>query len=179
MKNMKRKIADLSDWTSLMEKTYTQMTIEEPEFQGYVTKVRFDRVKEPIRYRIGEYDDYFIVNDGYCWLQYFPIDAGYALTTMIDKAGQLVQHYFDINTGNGLTPEGVPYFDDLFLDLVVLPNGEQFILDEDELYEALENGVIGTRLFKYAKREMAALLERVTDHEAQLLNRWKTDIKLL
>ena len=36
-----------------------------------------------------------------------------------------------------VTDQGVPWFDDLYLDVVVVKNGEVFLLDEDELEDAL------------------------------------------
>ena len=36
----------------------------------------------------------------------------------------------------------MPWWDDLYLDVAVLPNGEVYVLDEDELDEARDSGVI-------------------------------------
>lgn len=36
----------------------------------------------------------------------------------------------------------MPYFDDLYLDVVLLPSGDMYLLDEDELEEAYANGNI-------------------------------------
>lgn len=47
------------------------------------------------------------------------------MTTVINEKGEVVQWYFDITLANALTKEGVPYFDDLFLDVVVLPNKDR------------------------------------------------------
>ena len=42
----------------------------------------------------------------------------------------------------GYDDDNVPYFYDLYLDLVVYPNGDIIVDDKDELEEALKNGEI-------------------------------------
>ena len=45
--------------------------------------------------------------------------------------------YIDMIAGQGIDTDGVPYFDDLYLDLVVYPDGTIIVDDMDELEEAL------------------------------------------
>lgn len=53
-----------------------------------------------------------------------------------------MQHYIDIVLEHGVTEAGIPWFDDLYLDVVHLPTGELEIIDGDDLDEALANNRI-------------------------------------
>ena len=177
---IKRKIADLSDWNRKMRVTYLQMQVAEDNYNGYVTRVQFDDVEEPIWYQPEEISkSYLLVDDGYVWLQYFPNGANYAVTTVIDPDGMLVHHYVDIHTGSGMTPEGVPYFDDLFLDLVVLPSGKSYVLDAEELEEAKELAVITAEQYDLAYRTLHHLQLEIEDQGTAWLDRWKRDAEQL
>ena len=44
----------------------------------------------------------------------------------------------------------IPWWDDLFLDIVALPTGEVIQQDEDELEEALESGSIYHKMYDLA-----------------------------
>jgi len=72
-----------------------------------------------------------------------------------------VQWYIDICKTQGVTEQQVPWFDDLFLDIVVLPGGETLLLDEDELEEALDEGQITERDAEMAERTARRGLESI------------------
>ncbi|GLX70496.1 DUF402 domain-containing protein [Paenibacillus glycanilyticus] len=174
---MKRKYGDLSHWRGIIQKKYRQMYIEEVGFTGHVTLVVFNKVKESISFKLADQDDFYIVADGFMWLQYFPSNAHHTMTAVINEKGKIVQWYFDITLANALTIEGVPYFDDLFLDVVVLPNKEIFVLDEDELLEALNNETISINDYKLARKELDLIYASLTDGSNELIKRWDTDLK--
>lgn len=176
---MKRKYGDLSHWRGILQKTYRQMYIEEIGFTGHVTLVIFDKVKEPITFNVAEYNDFIIVANGFAWLQYFPKDSHHAMTAVINENGKIVQWYFDITLANGLTEEGVPYFDDLYLDVVVLPNKEIYILDEEELLQALTARKITEADYYLAYTELNRLHMTLTQGSNDLLQRWETDFRAL
>ena len=54
-----------------------------------------------------------------------------------DKNGTYLGSYFNVVKNTQITDELVS-FEDLIIDILVLPSGEYFILDEDELPESLE-----------------------------------------
>lgn len=58
---------------------------------------------------------------------------------MIKK--ELIEWYFDIAKEVGVE-NGIPYEDDLYLDMVIMPDGQMLVLDEDELQEAFKRGEI-------------------------------------
>jgi predicted RNA-binding protein associated with RNAse of E/G family len=77
---------------------------------------------------------------------------------MVDAKGEVVQWYVDVCREHGLGPDGVPWWDDLYLDVVVRPTGEVLLLDEDELELALAAGYVTPAEYDLAWREARRLL---------------------
>ncbi|KFN04290.1 DUF402 domain-containing protein [Bacillus clarus] len=128
---MKRKYGDGSTWKRLIEKTYAVKQVEE----GMLGILQMKKVKEP-SYKAYNGKELCIVDDEYTWGQYFINDKNFAITAMLDEQKNLVQYYIDVAKEYKIDEHGLPYFDDLYLDVVLLPNGEIYLLDEDELEAA-------------------------------------------
>lgn len=120
---MKRKYGDRSDWKRVLDREYVQSYLETDNFKGYLSLLKITKVNEPLYVKYAD-QNICIVNDGYLWLQQFPSDKHHSVTTMFDEKGQIVQWYIDICDTNGVSEDNVPWMDDLFLDIVVLPSGE-------------------------------------------------------
>ncbi|MFF2889285.1 hypothetical protein [Paenibacillus sp. NPDC057967] len=69
---MKRKYADLSHWSIKPAKKYTQLYIDELDFKGHICLMKFENVKSPITFRIGQNYELIIMDDQYTWLQHIP-----------------------------------------------------------------------------------------------------------
>ncbi|MFF2755134.1 DUF402 domain-containing protein [Psychrobacillus sp. NPDC058041] len=135
---LKRRYGDRTDWKRIIKREYVQTYVEKEEFIGTISLLKLTQVTEPLFVQYGE-KRLCIVDDGYTWMQHFPTDKNYSLTTMFDENGEIVQWYIDICYQIGIEKD-VPWWDDLFLDVVVLPSGEIIVLDEDELEDALTCG---------------------------------------
>src|SRR5690606_38683525 len=109
-----------------------------------------------------------IVDDGYIWLKHFPIEENHSLTTMFDSQGNIVQGYVDICIECGIE-NGIPWMDDLFLDIVILPTGEIIEKDADELNEALSGGIIDEVQYNIAWKEANRLLELISNNDFDLM----------
>ena len=48
-----------------------------------------------------------------------PQNDWYCITAMMDENGVIILWYIDMIASQGIDVDGVPYFDDLYLDLVV------------------------------------------------------------
>lgn len=159
---MKRKFIDRDDWKRVLKKRYVQKYFDREGFKGYVSALYIEKVKQPlIKHMLGR--DYCIADAGYIWLQHLPIDKNYAITTMYDSDDKIVQWYFDIIKANGVI-DGRPYFDDLYLDVVLLPNGQVLLLDEDELLAALSSADIDKNDYDMAYKEAKAIVNYVSSH---------------
>ena len=87
---------------------------------------------------------------------------------MYDNKKNLIEWYFDMVKLNGIE-NGIPYIDDLYLDLVIRRNGKQIILDEDELEEALNEKDITKDDFDMAYRTMREIQNKYGDNLDDLI----------
>jgi predicted RNA-binding protein associated with RNAse of E/G family len=174
---LERKYGDRSNWKRVIKREYTQSFLDTEEFKGYITLLKVHRVSEPLFVQYGE-KRVCIVDDGYIWLQHFPSEKRYSLTTMFDSNGEIVQWYIVICLRNGFE-NNIPWLDDLFLDIVVLPTGEVIQLDGDELEEALKTGIINKTLYKTACYEADKINSLIKSSEFELMNLSKVHKELL
>lgn len=103
--------------------------------------------------------DICLAGPGYKWLMYLPLDELWCLTAFYDPENRLFEWYFDISRGNFIDETGIPCTDDIFLDLVVLPDGQKITLDADELREAFDKGQISREDYDLAYRVHDELID--------------------
>ncbi|MDK7669164.1 DUF402 domain-containing protein [Cytobacillus oceanisediminis] len=165
---LKRKFGDWSEWKRILERKYAQKYLNTKEFTGYITLLNTLKVTEPLSVSYGE-KRVCIVNDGYMWLQQFPLDKKHSVTTMFNENGEIVQWYIDICYKNSIE-NNVPWMDDLFLDIILLPSGELIEKDADELEDAYAKGVITKSLYDLAWSELNIIKEQIKSEKFQLVN---------
>lgn len=117
-----------------------------------------------------------ILDSGYKWLGVYPKGESYAITGLYNKNNELVEFYFDMTKENGIE-NGIPYIVDIYLDLVITPNNEKYILDEDELEEALNDKILGKVEFDLAYETLHRLekkynLQENVDELALVMNKY-------
>ncbi|USG66662.1 DUF402 domain-containing protein [Brevibacillus ruminantium] len=156
---MKRKRADRPNWRRVKKLGYDEKWLETAQFTGYAVRLTLDDVIEPAYMPVGE-KRLCVGDQDYCYLQFFPSGCGYAVTKMLNERGETIQWYIDICKEHGKDQEGHLYYDDLYLDIVVLPNGEVYLLDQDELDEALQRKLINRQEYQFACQTAAELLKR-------------------
>lgn len=164
----KRKYGDRRNWPRITSSDYAQEQIYDDDFDGYITLYRMNEVKEPMCVPNGG-QMVCIVDTGYSWLHQIPRNGHHVVTAMFDAQGAIVQWYIDICSDTGLGEDQVPWFDDLYLDVVVLPSGEFELLDADELQEALDNAVIDQASFDMAWREADNVQDKLTRRSFNVL----------
>ena len=165
---MKRKVFDLGGWTRA--DSHVQTVTHLP---GYViVDFRAGPVSRPLD--LLSFGRVFrLLGTGYRWVRVHPHGAGegvmgHALTVQLDAQGVPIQLYIDVHGGEGVTDSGLPWHDDLYLDVLgqVEPlswtvTGVEYI-DQDELQEAFENGLVSAgqvaASYTEADRVRAALL---------------------
>lgn len=166
---MKRKHADRIDWHRVLERKFICSVYDDVEFRGYITLISIEKIKEPIIITI-QGQDISIADVGYYWMQHFPVDLNYCVTTMINEKFEVVQWYLDISKSIGVNEHGIPYWDDLYLDIVVLPGGDFYIKDEDELREALDNRQIQEEDYRLVKNITSELVKEIKNKENKIIN---------
>ena len=78
----------------------------------------------------------------YKMLMYLPVSEKWCLSAYYTPDDKLTFWYFDISRKNFVDEHDMPCIDDVFLDLVITPTGEKITLDEDELQEAFNEGIV-------------------------------------
>lgn len=102
------------------------------------------------------------VDKGYKILEYTPINKNYNVRAFVNEKNEILQYYLDVTDGMELR-DGVPFYNDLYLDVIDYSNHDFFkkhkegcdkknlyIEDADELNEALESGKISQQQFDKA-----------------------------
>ncbi|GFZ33061.1 hypothetical protein CSC2_35870 [Clostridium zeae] len=157
---IKKKYANKPDWTRVLKRKFTTRYFKDTDFEGYVSVTSIEKVRGPLmKSMLGR--EYCLVDDGYIWLEIMPFKGNYCMTTMYDSNREIVQWYFDITRNKGLTDEGIPFFEDLFLDVVVLPDSNVLLLDENELKDALDKGEITLKEFEMAYTEAKEIMKNI------------------
>lgn len=165
---LKRKYGDRSDWKRVLKREYAQSYVDSKVIKGYITLLHIIKVTEPLTVSYGG-EKICIVDNGYMWLQQFPLDEHHSVTTMFDANGEIVQWYIDICLQNGIEND-ISWMDDLYLDIVVLPSGKVIVKDADELEDALSKGIIDKYLYDIAWNEVNKLKSLINKGEFELLS---------
>ncbi|WP_413381994.1 DUF402 domain-containing protein [Alkalihalobacillus sp. 1P02AB] len=166
---LKRKYGDRLKWKRIKKRKYAQSFMNSQPFTGHITLLKMVKVSHPL---IVSYEEHSlcIANDGYTWLQHFPQNQHHAVTTMFNQDGDWIQSYIDICVQNGVDQKGVPWLEDLFLDLIVLSTGEVIVKDEDELKEGLQKEMIEQELYDLAWQEGNRIINDIKDGKFEILN---------
>ncbi|PGC90848.1 DUF402 domain-containing protein [Bacillus toyonensis] len=109
------------------------------------------------------HDTKLTIQKGSYTIAYYWEDRPYNLYVWRDKEENYVGAYFNIVKNTQIIEEVVS-FEDLIIDIMVLPNGEYFILDEDELPEPLGNFEGG-----YVKKALYGLKEIIQKELPQIV----------
>lgn len=157
---MKQKRADRHDWQRILKKRFAMTYLDVYEFKGYVSLFCIDAVREPLWIEPAD-GRVCLVDDGYMWLQHFPENSHYTVTTVFDAQGEIARWYIDVCKRHYLDEQGMLWYEDLYLDLDVSPDGQATVLDADELDEALAQGVISGLDYELAWRELSSLLTAI------------------
>ena len=165
---MKRRFA------TQVEGDYFQDRIVSDYFTGYVCYIKLKNIKKPLIVYNGV-NIICIKNNNYEWFELYPDNGKYALTIMFDDNNNLIEWYFDICKNVGLE-NGIPYEDDLYLDMIITPDGKHIVLDEDELLNAEENGEITTEDVNYAYKTLDYLNKKFVN-DIENLRKFTEELK--
>ncbi len=143
---------------------YLVKSIENCYFNGDICYYNFKNANIKISTSKGK----FIIDNNYKLLEFYDYSSKVKLSAFYDKNCNIIEWYFDIAKEIG-KENGIPYEDDLYLDIVVRPNGEVILLDEEELKDALKRFDITKTEYKMAYEEANNLM--------MLLKKKKEDLK--
>ena len=146
---MKRSKLNYEEWKCILSKDLYCKNVESDDFSGYIGLLDIHEVREPQIWRFNG-EDLVVCDNGLKWLTILPKDDFYCITAMMNPQKNVLVWYIDMIAGQGQDADQVAYIDDLYLDLVVYPDGTVMEDDMDELEEALRSGDISKELFDLA-----------------------------
>mgnify|MGYP002427412289 CR=1 FL=1 len=129
------------EWKCIISKSRIGKQVNMPKIKGYLGLLTINSVSEKQVWKYNK-KDVIVCDNGYHWLTILPDNEFYCITVMMDDSYKIKVCYIDMIDTQGYDDDKVPYFYDLYLDLVVYPNGDIVIDDMDELQKALEMGEI-------------------------------------
>lgn len=139
------------------------MSVNEKYFTGDIYFYDFIEVKEKIVIPNGK----CIMDNNYKWLEFYDYNSKVKLTAIYDENNEIIEWYFDIAREIGKEKDA-PYEDDLYLDVVVTPEGEIILLDEEELKNALNRMEITEKEYKDTYKEANQLMDRLSNKKEDL-----------
>lgn len=137
---IEKKYMSRSSWSRIIDREYAVIDIDDNNLKGKAGLLYMKKVREPLTKTYNS-KQITIVNKDYYWLQIGLENVNYWITAMYDNYGNLIQYYIDITKKNFINNDD-SYFEDLFVDVVILPDGEKIYLDIDELKKAFDEKVI-------------------------------------
>ncbi len=131
---MKKCYFTYDDWKCITRKRQKVQHIDTDLFSGYVG---FMELLEVTNLQVWQYNDLDITvcDSNYQWLTIMPDEEYYCITAMMDERGEVKVWYIDMIESRGVE-NNIPFFIDLYLDLIVYPDGSVITDDRDELDEA-------------------------------------------
>jgi uncharacterized protein len=88
---------------------------------------------------------------------------------MFNDKNEVVQWYIDICREIGFTEKGIPWYDDLYLDIIISSDYHISLIDEDDLALALKQNIIKQEDFDFAYQEAEKLLKQLRQNDIALL----------
>lgn len=164
---LKTKAMDRKDWNRIIKREYVYESFNSGSYSGAVGLLRLEEITSPLTVTVLD-EKITLVERNYKWLQFAFSDKPVWLTVMLDHEDRILQYYFDITWGNFINSEGTSWFYDLYLDVVMLPDGRILLLDEDELGEAMEERIIDRRQYDMACQTAENLMKILRGREKEL-----------
>lgn len=130
--------------------------INNKDFVGDVYLNNFKQIKNPFVLDNG----LCILDTNYKWLQFYNYSKKLCLTAIYNEKNEIVEWYFDIARKIG-KENGMPYEDDLYLDVVLRPNGSTILLDEDEIKDAFDRKEMTKEEYDEAYKIANDLIEKI------------------
>lgn len=139
---------------------YHQMRMENEILKGWVT-IHYLTSGECQYWEYEKAGRFPVSGEGMIWLTIIPDNASRCITTFFLPDRRISGWYVDVIEGIGLDPDGILYYVDKYLDVVMTPQGDVVVKDRDELDEAYESGELTTQQYENAIREGELIVQEL------------------
>ena len=135
----------------------------------FITIKKYNKVSSDFCINFDNRDVTYITNGHYV-VEITPLNENYNIRYYLDKNKKIIDYYIDITYKNGIENK-VPYYVDLYLDIIHYPFDDRVeFIDEDELEEALNNKIISKNDYNLAYKVGNKLLKEIKNKENKYLN---------
>ena len=157
--------------TYMREVTDYEMVIINKESNNYHLCIKkVNKINPPFILR--QFDkDIIHIDNGYYIVEYTSTDKLYNARVFIDSDKKIIDYYFDISSENGLEDK-IPYYDDLYLDVLYYPNQNNLIEydDMDELEDAFKENKITKEQFDQAIKTAEEIVNEIKNNTNYFIN---------
>lgn len=162
--SLKKKFAtSVTKYENVLEVSQSIKSINNEDFVGDIFLNNFKKISNPIIL-----DNGLCIQDiNYKWLEFYDYTSKVRLTAVYDEKNEIVEWYFDMAREIG-KEDGIPYEDDLYLDVVLRPDGETILLDEDELKEAFDSLEMTKEEYQETYKIAYDLIEKLKDNQEKV-----------
>ena len=135
----------------------------------FITVKKYNKVSDDFCISFSDKPVKYITN-GYYVVEITPLNENYNIRYYLNNKREIIDYYIDITYENGVEYK-IPYYVDLYLDIIHNPfdNSISFC-DEDELKEALDNGIISKKDYVFAYTVGNILMEEIKSNKNKYLN---------
>ena len=161
--SLKKRYSDKNVNKRVQKSEQKVISVSEEGFSGDIYFYDFFEVQKPLTIPNGK----CILDNNYKWLEFYNYNSRVKLTAIYDENNKIIEWYFDIARKIG-KENGVPYEDDMYLDVVVTPKGDIILLDEDELKEAFDKKEMTKEEYDETYKIANNLIEKLKDNNESL-----------
>ncbi len=157
---MKTIYANHPEQTGIESKRLLSIELSNRHYDGYITLLAYDKVTKPITMTIN-HRDIVVADEGYSWLQHYPLNKPYVMISVLDASQRVVLHQFHMCRNTGISDEGVPYCEERYVSAVVLPDKQLIVKGQDELEAAYRKKQLPEAEMKQVKEQFAQLQKEI------------------
>ena len=139
---------------------YHQMHMDNELFKGWVSINYLTDGEE----RFWEYEKSGkvpVCGKGMIWLTLIPDDRKRCIGAYIKPDRRVSVWYVDVIEETGMDEDGIVYYIDKYLDVILTPQGDVIVQDRDELDAAYESGELSDFQYKEALKEGDLIVEEL------------------
>lgn len=172
--NLKRKYANNMSRRDYVENAIHKCKFfESKEFTGDVYYTKFIDVEKLVTSNGICFKD-----NNYEWISFFDYNSKVCLTALYDDKNDIIEWYFDIANYIG-KKDGIPFEEDMFLDVVITKNKEILLIDEDELQEALDKFEINQKDYDEVYKTARGLMQKLNGNVDKVSDFTKKYLKIM
>lgn len=171
----------LNKWVDVREKQVREVqemdiTIEKlEELNAYITLKEIKKLAQP-HYVYINGEKIKKLDEKYTILEYTPLNECYNVRVHINDKLEILEYYFDITNENEIR-QGIPFYNDLYLDVVyyqpaATKAGTYIHLDDqNELKEALKKDIIDEEQYNFAYETTDKVIKEIKENKNIFVNR--------